>query len=160
MFNSFESKPKNNESVIKQNMISGLDRLEEAAKKGEINQSGVSSMLNLLREDGPLTNDSDREKMLERLNLIAPEEIKEIEAHDKEVREKRTKEAENPIKLNIMKALDGMEETNKEEISKREVRTISNLLREDGPLADDLERENLLERINNIDITEIKEEKD
>ena len=160
MFNSFESKPKNNESVIKQNMISGLDRLEEAAKKGKISQSGVSSMLNLLREDGPLANDPDREKMLERLNLMAPEKIKKIEAHNKEVREKRTKEAENPIKLNIMKGLDGMEETNKEEISKREVRTISNLLREDGPLADDLERESLLERINNIDITEIKEKKD
>jgi len=159
MFNSFESKPENNKSVIKQNMISGLDRLEEASKKGEISQSGIRSMLNLLREDGPLADDPDREKMIERLNLMAPEKIKEIETHDKKVREKRTKEAENPIKLNIIEGLDGMEETNKEEISRSEVQTISNLLREDGPLADDPDRESLLERINNINITEIKEEK-
>ena len=62
MFNSFESKPEDNETVIKQNMISGLDRLEEASKKGEISQSGVNHMLNLLQEDGPLANDPDREK--------------------------------------------------------------------------------------------------
>ena len=160
MFNSFESKSEDNETVIKQNMISGLERLEEAAKKGEISQSGVRSMLNLLREDGPLAKDPEREEMLEKLNLIAPEEIKEIEAHNKKVREKRTKEAENPIKLNIIEALDEIEKTSKEEVSKHEVRTILNLLHEDGPLADDPERESLLQRINNIDITETKEEKD
>ncbi len=160
MFNSFELKPKNNETVIKQNMINGLERLEEAAKKGEISQSGVNHMLNLLQEDGPLANDPDREKMIERLNLIAPEELKKIETHNKKVREKRTKETENPIKLNIIEGLDKIEETSTEEISKREVRTILNLLREDGPLADDPERESLLRRINNIDITETKEEKD
>ena len=98
--------------------------------------------------------------MIERLNLIAPEELKKIEAHNKEVREKRTKEAENPIKLNIIEALDEIEKTSKEEVSKHEVRTILNLLHEDGPLADDPERESLLQRINNIDITETKEEKD
>ena len=160
MFNSFESKPEDNEAVIKQNMTSGLDRLEEAAKKGEISQSGVNHMLNLLREDGPLANDPDREKMIERLNLIAPEKIKEIEAHNKEVRERKAKEIENPIKSNIVEGLDRLEEANKEEISKREIQTILNLLRKDGPLADDPERENLLKRINNIDISETKEEED
>lgn len=159
MFNSFESKPENNETVIKQDMISGLDRLEEAAKKGEISQSGVNHMLNLLREDGPLANDPDRKKMLEKLNLIASEEIKRIKDHNEEVRKKETKETENPIKLDIIEGLDRIEETSKEEISKREVRTILNLLREDGPLADDPDRESLLKRINNINITETKEEK-
>jgi len=77
MFNSFESKPENNKSVIKQNMISGLDRLEEASKKGEISQSGIRSMLNLLREDGPLADDPDRESLLERINNINITEIKE-----------------------------------------------------------------------------------
>ena len=98
--------------------------------------------------------------MIERLNLIAPEELKKIEAHNKEVRERKTKEAENPIKLSIIEGLDKIEEISTEEISKREVRTILNLLREDGPLADDPERKSLLRRINNIDITETKEEKD
>ncbi len=160
MFNSFESKSENNETVIKQNIISGLDRLEEMAKKGEISQSGVNSMLNLLRENGPLANDPDREKMIERLNLIAPEEIKKTEAHDKEIRKERTKEAENPIKLNIIKGLDRIEETSKEEISKREIGTILNLLREDGPLTDDPDRKDLLERAKNINISETEEKKD
>ena len=77
MFNSFESKSEDNETVIKQNMISGLERLEEAAKKGEISQSGVRSMLNLLREDGPLAKDPEREDLLKRINNIDITEIKE-----------------------------------------------------------------------------------
>jgi len=107
-----------------------------------------------------IIHDISREKMIERLNLIAPEKIKEIEAHNKEVRERKAKEIENPIKSNIVEGLDRLEEANKEEISKREIQTILNLLRKDGPLADDPERENLLKRINNIDISETKEEED
>jgi len=157
MFNSLESNPENKGTVIKQNIISGLDRLEKTAKQGKISQLDVNRMFNLLREDGPLENDTGREKMIERLSLIAPEEIKKIEAHDKDVQKNRVEESKNPVKQNIIKALDRIEKTNKEEISKREVRTISNLLHEDGQLAKDPERESLLERINNIDITETKD---
>ena len=158
MFNAFESNPENKGTVIKQNIINGLDRLEETSKQGKISQLDVNRMFNLLREDGPFVNDPNREKMIGRLNLIAPEEIKKIEIHDKDVQKNRVEESENPVKKNIIKALDRIEETNKEEVSKREVRTISNLLREDGSLAKDPERESLLKRINNIDITETKEE--
>ena len=38
MFNSFESKPENNEAVIKRNMTSGLDRSEKTAKQRKISQ--------------------------------------------------------------------------------------------------------------------------
>ena len=159
MFNSFESNPENKGTVIKQNIISGLDRLEETAKQGKISQLDVNRMFNLLREDGPLINDPDRKKMIERLSLIAPEEIKKIEAHDKDVQKNRVEESENLVKQNIIKALNRIEKTNKKEISKREVRTISNLLHEDGQLPRiQRERESLLKRINNIDITETKEE--
>jgi len=157
---SRKTKTTKEETPIKQNIVSGLDRLEEAAGKEGITQPEVRRMLNLLREKGPLADDPDREKMLEKLNLMAPEEIEKIKAHDEEVRKGGIEKTENSMKLNIIKGLDRIEKTKKEEISKREVRTILNLLREDGPLANDSDRKNLLKRANNINIPETEEKKD
>ena len=134
--------------VIKEEITRGLDIIEKEAEEDKIGDWRVNTILGLLREDGPLGDDPDREELLEKLKDLAPEQMAKIEAHNEEVRardKERREGKENPIKQKVLEEISGLEEG--KSVSKLDLNRLNNLLREDGPLADDADREELLNRI-------------
>lgn len=138
--------------VIKEEITRGLDIIEKEAEEGKIGDWRVNTILGLLREDGPLVDDPDREELLEKLKDLAPEQMAKIEAHNEEVRarDKERKEGkENPIKQKVLEEISGLEKG--KPVSKLDLDRLVSLLREDGPLADDADREKLLNRIQALE---------
>lgn len=62
-------------SITKQKVQEALKNLEETGKP--VNRDDIGRIRSILREDGPLADDPDREEMLERLNsIVKMEEIR------------------------------------------------------------------------------------